>query len=229
MKGKIAYRFETPVYPGDIVYVNLIARYSCTNNCLFCERPRKEEDFGKANIYKKKVNSSLFLPNSPELEEIMWSIKSEIKEKDRELAIIGLGEPLIYLPKVVEVIKRMKEDYRIKTRVDTNGLVKYRYSNPVNQLRGAGLDEIRISLNAINEEEYQQLCRPRFKNAFPKLICFIKECLTSGIDTYTSFVVDFEHPRIKTRTKEEYLAFAKSLGIGKEKVILREYVNINQV
>ena len=67
MKGKIAYRFETPVYPSNILYVNLVDNYRCVNNCLFCSRPKKERDIGKPNIYERKAGSFLFLPKTPSI------------------------------------------------------------------------------------------------------------------------------------------------------------------
>lgn len=216
----LTYRFETPIYPGNILYVNLIENYSCTNDCLFCSRPRKKEDIGKHNIYEKKAGSFLYLPKSPSVEEVISSIGSEIKEDDKEIAIIGLGEPLIYFQKVIEIIRKVKEKYNIKLRVDTNGLVKCLYDNAAEKLEKARLDEIRISLNAINQEEYDLLCRPRLKNAFPKLIEFIKECNKSKIQTYISFIVGFD----KKRTEQEYKDFALSLGITHKNLILRKYI-----
>ncbi|MBU0666614.1 MAG: radical SAM protein, partial [Nanoarchaeota archaeon] len=147
-----------------------------------------------------------------------------IQKKDTEIAFIGLGEPLMYLPKVIKIIKKIKEKYDIKTRVDTNGLVKCMYKDPVKKLVDAGLDEIRISLNAITKKEYDILCRPRFENAFENLISFVKECANSKIYTYVSFVTGFEHEKVKKRTEEEYSKFAESLGIKKENMILRKYV-----
>ena len=118
----------------------------------------------------------------------------------------------------------MKSKYDIKTRVDTNGLVKCIYENPVRKLEKAGLDEIRISLNAVNGQEYNQLCRPKFKNAFQNLISFVKECLDSNIDTYVSFVIGFADGKIKNRNPKEYINFATSLGIKPKNIILREHV-----
>ncbi|MBS3122484.1 radical SAM protein [Candidatus Woesearchaeota archaeon] len=226
-KGKIVYRFETPVYPANILYVNLVANYSCTNNCLFCSRPRNKKEVGKPNIYEKKAGSFLFLPAAPSIDEIMDSIDAEIKKDDVELAIIGLGEPLIYLPTAVEVIKKVKEKYHIRARVDTNGLVKCMYSDPAKILEETGLDEIRISLNAINEEEYVKLCKPKFKDAFSNLITFVRECVNSSIDTYVSFVVGFSADGITQRTNEEYKAFALSLRVNPQNIIFRTYVSLD--
>ena len=53
---RITYRFETPVYPSNILYVNVISQYHCTNNCRFCSRPRNgipDSD----NIYEKKAGT----------------------------------------------------------------------------------------------------------------------------------------------------------------------------
>ncbi|VVB77973.1 FeMo cofactor biosynthesis protein NifB [uncultured archaeon] len=227
MKGKIVYRFETPAYPGSIVYINLISNYSCNNDCIFCGRPRKKEDLGKPNIYEKKANSSLYLKKSPSVEEIMRKLKKEIRPNDQEIAIIGLGEPLIYLPKVLMLIKNIKKKYpKIIIRVDTNGLVDCMYKNSAEKLKEAGLDQIRISLNAINKKEYDDLCQPKFKDAFKRLIQFIKDSQRLKMATYVSFVIDFQDKKIKSRKKEDYIKFAIYLGIKKENIILRKYMPI---
>ena len=108
-KGKIAYRFSAPAYPENTLYLNIIVNYACTNNCRFCSRPRKSEDIGEPNIYEKKAGSFLFLPTPPSIEEVMAAIDEEIKPDDKEIAIIGVGEPLIYAGKVLEIIRRVKE------------------------------------------------------------------------------------------------------------------------
>jgi TatD family-associated radical SAM protein len=227
MQGKVVYRFETPRYPGDILYVNIVARYSCVNDCHFCGRPRKPAEFGRSNIYEKKAGCSLYLESSPSPYRVMREIDREIRPGDKELAFVGLGEPLMRLPAVVEVTRRTKEKYPLRTRVDTNGLAKCMHRNPAQRLEAAGLDEIRISLNATNEREYEELCRPKFKDAFPNIVEFVRECAASSIDTHVSFVVNFENGEVKTRAAEEYAAFAESLGIKPEKIIFRDYVPID--
>ena len=230
-KGKIVYKFTTPHYPNpNILYINLIARYSCTNDCLFCSRPRKKEDIGKGNIYEKKAQSFLYLSKSPSIKRIMDELDKKIKKTTEEIAIIGLGEPLIYFKKIVRLLKEIRkkypeeQGYKYKTRVDTNGLVKCMFDDPIKKLEEAGLENIRISLNAINEQEYNQLCRPKFHNAFPDLVSFVREGVNSSIDTLVSFVTDFEHEKLKKRTGEEYIEFAKSLGVKDKNIILRKYI-----
>jgi TatD family-associated radical SAM protein len=225
MKGKIAYRFETPAYPGDILYVNMIANYACSCDCTFCGRPRDRKTSFGGTIYEKKAGTPLFLPKSPSVNEVMTAIDANVKDDDKELAIIGLGEPLIYLPKVLEVLKQVKEQYGLNTRVDTNGLVRASNHNVVEQLSSAGLDQARISLNATNAEDYNSLCNPKVQDAFQYLVSFVRECERSDIETFVSFVT--QHPQ--SRPEQEYIEFAQSLGIPLERIILREYMDITNV
>jgi len=223
MSKNITYRFKTPHYSGSILYVNIIANYSCTNNCLFCSRPRNKLEFGKKNIYETKANANLFLNKVPSKAEIMSEIRKNIRKSDTEIAIIGLGEPLINFELVVEIIKEIKKEFDIKVRVDSNGLVVCTHKNAANILGQAGLDEIRISLNATDAKDYETLCRPVYKNSFSKLCKFVKQC-SDVMDTYVSFITNFREGKVKTKPKSMYLEFAKRLGISKEKVILRKFV-----
>ncbi|MBT4541271.1 radical SAM protein [Candidatus Woesearchaeota archaeon] len=225
MKQPLTYRFETPVYPGNILYVNVIERYSCTNNCRFCSRPR-DGMLGDDNIYEKKAGGYLYLPKTPTLDEVMKSIDANIKEDDKEIAIIGLGEPLFKMGLILPLIKNIKEKYDIRTRVDTNGALNCIGKDLAKGLEYVGLDEIRISLNAINEKEYNALCRPDFLDTYLYLLDFIQDCNVSSIDTFVSFVVDFvdEKTGIRTKTKEEYIEFAKSLDIEEDNVIIRKFI-----
>ena len=231
MKGNIVYRFKTPIYPSNILYVNLIQGYSCVNNCRFCGRPRNKKDIGKPNIYEKKAKSCLYLEKSPEVETVFKKIDKKIKKNDKEIAFIGLGEPLIYLSKIINIIKKLKKKYpKIKIRIDTNGVTKAINENPfkvAKSLEKAGLDEIRISVNASNKKEYNKLCRPKFKDSFNNLIKFVKALNNSDFYTYISFVIGFSDKTVKTRSKKDYIKFAKKLGINKKKIILRNYVDIN--
>ena len=225
MKGAIAYRFETPVYPGNILYVNVVEKYHCTNNCRFCSRPRDGIP-GQKNIYEEKAGVNLYLPEAPTIDKVMRNIRKNIREDDKELAIIGLGEPLHQFDLILKIIEKTKAKYDIKTRVDTNGFT-FGIGRDVESLVKAGLDEIRISLNAINKEEYNALCRPIYSIMFnPFLTEFIQDCNKSSIDTFVSFVVNFrdEETGISTRTREEYIAFAKTLGLDEKQVIIREFV-----
>jgi TatD family-associated radical SAM protein len=224
MQGKVLYRFSTPIYPGNIVYTNLVKKYACPNNCRFCSRPRSGKTTNKPNIYETKAGVSLYLARSPSAETVLKQLQSTIKKGDREIAFVGLGEPLTQFSKLLKILRGIKKRYAISTRLDTNGVLRGHHPEAARQLKHAGLDEIRISLNAINATEYQTLCRPSVKNAFFHLTQFIKECTKEGINTKVSFVTGFNAPGIKNHPKTELLNFAHTLGIKKEDVIFRDYV-----
>ena len=62
-----------------------------------------------------------------------------------------------------------------RVRINTNGhgnLIHKR--NILPELQGI-VDSISISLDAQNEETYNRLCRPIFRNAYREVISFIKE------------------------------------------------------
>lgn len=239
-EGNIVYSFATPYDPkADILYVNVVPKYSCVNSCRFCSRTDAIK--GKLNIYEQKAGMRLYLPRSPSVNEIVNEIdakrKRGISRKTREVAFVGLGEPLLEFGLVRDSIKGIrKTGYKGKIRLDTNGLVKCWYDYfpfgcleiieryPAKELRQAGLDEIRISVNATSKEKYQELCRSSYDNAFENLCDFVKDCIKAGIKTKTSFVTGFENGKIKSETSKEYKNFAVSLGIKPKDIILRKYI-----
>jgi len=238
--GSIVYSFAAPYDPrGNIIYVNVVPKYSCVNSCRFCSR--EDAIQGKPNIYEKKAGTNLYLPKTPSVDEIVNEIEANRKRgvfrKTKEIAFVGLGEPLLEFETVRDSIRKIRErGYKEKIRVDTNGLVKSWYGsfpfgclelverNPARELRQAGLDEVRVSVNATSEEEYQRLCRPPYNNAFENLCKFVEECIAEGIDTKASFVVGFDDEEVRSKYPEAYRNFALSLGIKPKNVILRDHV-----
>ncbi|MBN2330975.1 MAG: radical SAM protein [Candidatus Aenigmarchaeota archaeon] len=243
-EGSIVYRFKTPAEDANTLYVNMIGRYGCWNDCLFCGRPRLDPAEGsdgsggwRPNVYEEKAGTSLYLRKSPSVVTVLDAIDNEIKQEDREIAIVGLGEPLMELPKVCGVIGSIKGKYgvhKIGVRVDTDGLVKCVYPEPAKRLEDAGLDEVRISVNAVNGEDYVRLCRPTLGSTpwvFGKLVDFVRDCVSSSMITKASFVIGFECDdpsgrggMIATRPQQEYEDFAGTLGIPPEDIIWRQYV-----
>lgn len=239
-EGSIVYSFATPYDPkADILYINVVPKYSCVNSCRFCSRIDAMK--GKPNIYEQKAGVKLYLSKSPSVDEVVKEIdskrKRDIFRRTKEVAFVGLGEPLLKFELVKDSIKGIREiGYKGKIRLDTNGLVKCWYGYfpfgcleiieryPTKELRQAGLDEIRISVNATSEEEYQELCRPPYDNAFRNLCDFVRDCIKAGIKTKASFVTNFEDRKVKSKTPKEYKNFAISLGIKPKDVILRKYV-----
>jgi TatD family-associated radical SAM protein len=243
-KGRIAYEFSTPFHKRRTLYLNVIPEYSCVNSCRFCSR--KNAILEKENIYEKKAGTSLYLPQAPAVEEVMQEANGKIRKGlfggTRELAFVGLGEPLLEFGLVADTISALRADgFRGRIRVDTNGLVNcwrgdvvfgcfeiFR-RNPAEELKKAGLTDIRISLNAVNAQDYYELCRPEWGEdkaewIFGKLCTFITDCIRVGINTAVSFVVGFNDGEVKTRSEDDYRDFALSLGIKPKNVLMREYV-----
>ncbi|MCF7791099.1 MAG: radical SAM protein [Victivallales bacterium] len=221
MKQKIVYRYDAR---KDTVYLNIIGRFACLNSCIFCGKPsEKDTDYS----YPEDVyGEGLYLPESPKIEVVYRQLEYEIEPTDKLLAFVGLGEPLLYFPKVLKIIRKVKQKYNLRTKVDTCGLIEPFFSNAAERLAESGLDEIYISLNAVNAEEYNELCRPKIENAFAHLIDFLQRVNKTSIETYVSFILDFQQDGISTRPKKEYLKFAKSLGLKEEQVKWRVYAPV---
>ncbi|MBM4129045.1 MAG: YchF/TatD family DNA exonuclease, partial [Nitrospira sp.] len=152
--GEITYRIR------DNLYLNITNR--CTNNCSFCVRFITD--------YVKGHN--LRLSREPEEEEL----KKEIGDpsKYREIVFCGYGEPLMRLDLAKNVAGWIKEHHG-KVRINTNGhgnLINRR--NILPELSGI-VDSISVSLDAHDEETYNRICRPVYRNAFKEVIEFIKE------------------------------------------------------
>jgi len=153
-KGEIAYKIR------DSLYLNITNR--CTNKCSFCVRFHGD--------YVKGHN--LRLSDEPTEEEL----KSAIGEPSlyREVVFCGYGEPLLKLDIVKNLSKWIKEKGG-RVRINTNGhgnLIHHR--NILPELRGL-VDSISISFDAPDEETYNRICSPAFKNAFDEVILFMKE------------------------------------------------------
>lgn len=153
-KGEIAYKIR------NTLYLNITNR--CTNSCSFCIRFHTD--------YVKGHN--LRLSAEPTEEEIKNAIGDPKRYK--EIVFCGYGEPLLRLDLVKNVASWIKQN-KGKVRINTNGhgnLIHGR--NILPELKGI-VDSISISLDAQDEETYNKICKPIFKDAFNGVISFIKE------------------------------------------------------
>ncbi|MBR2337377.1 MAG: TatD family nuclease-associated radical SAM protein [Clostridia bacterium] len=165
---------DTYVYELDgNLYVNLTNR--CSNDCKFCVRNGKESYYGH----------KLWLSAEPTVEQVLKSIKHK---EYNEVVFCGFGEPTFRVKEMVEIARILKEK-GYKTRLNTNG-----HGNLINgeditvRLQGV-IDRVNVSLNAPDENEYFDVCRPVFgENAFSALIDFAVKCKNLGIDVNFSVV-----------------------------------------
>jgi TatD DNase family protein len=153
-EGEIAYRIR------DSLYLNITNR--CTNKCSFCVRFHSD--------YVKGHN--LRLPGEPTEEQLKIAIGDP--RKYRETVFCGYGEPLLRLDTVKKVAGWIKENGG-SVRINTNGhgnLIHGR--NILPELKGV-VDSISVSLDAHDEESYEKICSPAFRNAFREVVSFIRE------------------------------------------------------
>jgi TatD DNase family protein len=151
-KAEITYRIR------DRLYLNITNR--CTNVCSFCVKFRS--DFVKGH--------RLRLAYEPDEEEII----SEIGDPSlySEVVFCGYGEPLQRLDTVKNVAAWVKR-HNGKVRINTNGHANLIHKRDVlPELKGL-VDSISISLDAQDQETYDRLCRPAFKDAYSEVLRFI--------------------------------------------------------
>ncbi|WP_333653492.1 YchF/TatD family DNA exonuclease [Dissulfurispira sp.] len=153
-EAEIAYKIR------DSLYLNITNR--CTSKCTFCVK--FHTDFVKGH--------KLRLEHEPAEEELKNAIGDPTKYK--EIVFCGYGEPLLRLDAVKSVASWVKEKGG-KVRINTNGHGSLIHKkNILPELQGL-VDSISISLDAQDEETYNRICRPAFKNAFNEVVNFIKE------------------------------------------------------
>jgi TatD DNase family protein len=169
-RGEIAYKIR------DSLYLNLTNR--CTNKCSFCVRFHKD--------YVKGHN--LRLRDEPTEEELKDAIGDP--SQYRELVFCGYGEPLLRLDAVKNIARWIKERGGY-VRINTNGhgnLIHGR--NILPELSGI-VDTLSVSLDAQDEETYQRICAPTYKNAFQEVVSFIREA-RAYVPSVQATVVEME-------------------------------------
>lgn len=153
-EGEIAYRIR------DSLYLNITNR--CTNKCSFCIR-----------FYSDYVKGhNLRLAGEPTEEELKKAIGNP--EQYQEIVFCGYGEPMLRLELIKNLAAWIKQ-HNGRVRINTNGhgnLIHGR--NILPELEGL-IDSVSISLDAHDEETYNTICKPAFRNAFQGIIEFIKE------------------------------------------------------
>ena len=186
-KGEIVYKIR------DNLYLNITNQ--CTNECSFCIRFHSD--------YVKGHN--LRLSEEPTEEELKDAIGDP--SQYREVVFCGYGEPLLRIDLVKSVAAWIKQN-KGRVRINTNGhgnLIHGR--NILPELKGI-VDSISISLDAHDEETYNRLCRPAFKNAFSGVLDFIREA-KKYIPQVQVTVVTLEGVDVEKCRK-----IAEDLGVG---------------
>jgi len=186
------------------LYLNITNR--CTAECVFCIKRYSDGVYGY----------NLRLSREPSVDEVIKELSDAGLSKYREVVFTGFGEPLVRLDEVLEITRWLVERGK-SVRLDTIGHAKFLYPerNVAQELADAGMKTVSISLNAHNAETYNQLCHPKFRDAYEKMLEFARDVLNAGMLLRFTVVnlpaVDIEKCReIATR----YCADFKVRGYG---------------
>ncbi len=186
------------------LYLNITNR--CTADCIFCVKRYSDGVYGY----------NLRLSREPELPEIIKVLSETDISKYREVVFTGFGEPLVRLDDVLEITKWLAVR-GMAVRLDTIGHARVMYPerNVAQELSDSGMKVVSISLNAHNAGTYNQLCNPKFKNAYEKMLEFAREVTNAGMELRFTVVdlpsVDIE---ICRKLAKEYCADFKVRGYG---------------
>lgn len=188
-------------YLGDVMYINVTNL--CTNQCEFCIRSTGET-VGGVNLVLDSENFTA--------QDIINEFKTTFSENCREIVFCGYGEPLIKLEIIKETAGHIKKNHPgIPVRINSNGHANLVHKkNIVPELKGL-IDEISVSLNSDNAEQYALLCHPAFDKdiAYQAVKDFITECVQNGIKTTATVVSGFKDYKINLKNCKK---IAKDLG-----------------
>ena len=182
----------------NTVYVNLTN--SCTNACVFCLRNQKDDVCGREMWHDDEF----------ELEDVIEQFR-KYENSAKEVVFCGYGEPFLRKEMMKEFCRYLRKNYpEIKIRVNTNGHANAIYrTNVAEEFKGL-IDAVSVSLNAKDEDEYNEICKPKISNAYDAMKDFTKACVKEGMDVSMSVVTGFDKiHHIDVQKCEE---IAKSLG-----------------
>ena len=166
------------------LYVNLTNKCPCS--CTFCLRQTRDH---------MENSGTLWLEHEPSTEEIIAEFESFDMNKYSELVFCGFGAPTERIDVLLEIAKYAKDKFNIKTRINTNGIGNIINKRDVIPELANIIDEVSISLNAPTKEQYNEISKPKYENAYEAMLDFAEKCVENNIKT-TLTVVD-EYPTYK--------------------------------
>ncbi len=162
-ESKIAYEIR------NSLYLNITNR--CTNNCNFCIRTQTQ--FVKGH--------NLMLEKEPSVSDIIKAAGDPKKYK--EIVFCGYGEPTMRLDVIKAVAKNLKSK-GARMRLVTNGHGDLINSRPIAEELVDLIDRVSVSLDAEDEDKYNDICKPTFgQRTYKHVLEFIKACVDNGIET----------------------------------------------
>lgn len=193
----LVYSINNDEHP-ETVYINLTN--SCTNSCIFCIRNQKDDVCGAEMRHDDDYT----------LEDVIGQFE-KFMPYVKTVVFCGYGEPFLRREMMKEFCKYLRANYpQIRIRVNTNGHANAIYkTNVLEEFKGL-IDSVSVSLNASSEKDYDEICKPKIKNAYEEVKNFIKACSDAGIEVTASVVTGFD--KIHYVNVEECEKIASSLG-----------------
>lgn len=173
-------------YIGDVVYDYCTGLYinmtnKCPCRCDFCIR-NMTNSLGGAD--------SLWLEEEPSADYVIELLKQWNLDRYEEVVFCGYGEPTERMDTLLEIAKWVKENTKLKVRINTNGLGNLINGKRIEPAFKGIIDAISISLNQSDEEKYMKLCHPRFGlESFGAILDFTRE-VKKYVPDVTMSVVD---------------------------------------
>lgn len=177
-RGKIAYQIR------NSLYLNLTN--ACTDRCVFCAL--SDEQFWKGEGTSPFVKGHhLRMARDPSVEEVLSDAGDPSGYE--EIVFCGYGEPAIRLKVITEVGRRLKEKGARWIRLNTNGHGNLIHKRPIAaDLKGV-VDEVSVSLNTPNAQQYVEICRPVYGlETYDSIKDFIRECRDAGLKVVATVV-----------------------------------------
>lgn len=160
------------------LYINLTDR--CTLTCQFCP---------KHNGSTQVKGHELYLSKRPQAANIIAQLGNPAYYD--EVVFCGYGEPTLRLKALLEIAHWVKENGG-KTRINTDGLGSLFHKRDIVPELAECIDALSISLNAQNEQIYQQHCHPALPNSFQAVQAFIKRAAELIPDVQVSAINGLE-------------------------------------
>lgn len=148
------------------LYVNITNKCPCS--CVFCIRQGGDSVGG---------SDSLWLEQEPTFEMVKSDLDKINLDNYDEVVFCGYGEPLERIDLVVRICDYIRNYSNIKLRVNTNGLSDLIHNKKTAISLKGKIDSVSISLNAPDEETYNEVTRPRFgRKSFQAMLDFAIDC-----------------------------------------------------
>jgi len=150
------------------LYLNITNR--CSNSCYFCLR----------NFKRGVGGFNLKLAGDPTLEEVTRELEDVLAMRSwAELVFCGFGEPTERLDALLAVTRwvRQHNGRPLRIRVNTNGhgFLLNPGRDVAKEMKGAGVDSVSVSLNAGDEETYNEVCKPTIEGSYGAVLEFIQK------------------------------------------------------